>query len=80
MRSIIDGSGRLVVPKPLRDQLGFMPGTELDLAAVDGRLDVTVASRVRVEEAPHGLRLVADPADPLTTEVRGVIERGRSAL
>jgi hypothetical protein len=46
-----------------------------------GRIEVTVASRVRVEEGAHGPRLVADPADPLTTDqVRRIIERGRPAL
>jgi AbrB family looped-hinge helix DNA binding protein len=42
MRTTIDAAGRLVVPKALRDQLGFAPGTELELAAVDGRLEVAV--------------------------------------
>jgi AbrB family looped-hinge helix DNA binding protein len=78
MRTTIDAAGRLVVPKPLRDQLGFTPGTELELDAVDGRLEVAVPSRVRVEQGPHGLRLAADPADRLTAEqVRELMERGR---
>ena len=50
MRATIDADGRLVIPKPLRDQLGFAPGTELELEAVDGRLEVTVASRVLTAE------------------------------
>jgi AbrB family looped-hinge helix DNA binding protein len=78
MRTTIDAAGRLVVPKPLRDQLGFAPGTELELDAVDGRLEVAVPSRVRVEEGPHGPRLAADETDSLTTaEVRELMERGR---
>jgi AbrB family looped-hinge helix DNA binding protein len=78
MRTTIDAAGRLVVPKPLRDLLGFAPGTELELDAVDGRLEVAVPSRVRLEEGPHGLRLTADPADRLTAEqVRELMERGR---
>ena len=78
MRSTIDGAGRLVVPKPLRDELGFQPGTELEMAAVDGRLEISVPSRVRVEDGPHGPRLVADDAEPLTaTDVRALIDRSR---
>jgi AbrB family looped-hinge helix DNA binding protein len=78
MRSTIDAAGRLVVPKPLRDQLGFVPGTEVELDEVDGRLEVTIASRVRVEDGAHGPRLEADAADPLTAdEVRELLERGR---
>jgi len=78
MRTTIDAAGRLVVPKPLREELGFAPGTELELDAVDGRLEVAVPSRVRVERGPHGMRFVAAEHDRLTTEqVRAVIERGR---
>jgi AbrB family looped-hinge helix DNA binding protein len=78
MRVTIDGAGRLVVPKVLRDELGFAAGTELELAAVNGALEVRVPSRVRIEDGPHGLHFVADDADTLTTEqVRELIERGR---
>jgi len=78
MRTTIDAAGRLVVPKPLRDELGFAPGVELELEAVDGRLEVTVPSRVRIEDGPHGVRFAADAGEPLSAdEVRRLIERGR---
>lgn len=78
MKTTIDAAGRLVVPKPLREELGFAPGMELELDAVDGRLEVTAPSRVRVEQGPHGARFVADLDDALTAEqVRAAIERGR---
>lgn len=78
MRATIDGSGRLVVPKALREELGFAPGMELELDAVNGRLEVAVPSRVRIEDGPHGVRFTADATQPLTAEeVRNVIERGR---
>jgi AbrB family looped-hinge helix DNA binding protein len=78
MRTTIDGSGRLVVPKALREELGFAPGMELELDAVNGRLEVAVPSRVRVEDGPHGVRFTADATPALTAdEVRELIERGR---
>ena len=78
MRTTIDAAGRLVVPKALREQLGFAPGLELELEAVDGRLEVAVPSRVRVEEGPHGARFAAEEPGVLTSEhVRSLIERGR---
>jgi AbrB family looped-hinge helix DNA binding protein len=78
MRATIDAAGRLVVPKSLRDELGFLPGAELELTAVDGRLEVVAPTRVRVEDGPHGVRFAADRADALSAEqVRGLIERGR---
>jgi AbrB family looped-hinge helix DNA binding protein len=78
MRTTIDAAGRLVVPKPLRDELGFEPGVELELTAADGRLEVAVPTRVRVEEGPHGVRFTADAVEALDVEqVRRLIERGR---
>jgi len=78
MRTTIDAAGRLVVPKALRDELGFRPGMELELDAVDGRLEVVAPSRVRVEHTEHGPRFVADGAEPLTSvQVREILERGR---
>ena len=78
MRVTIDGAGRLVVPKRVRDELGFAAGTELELAVVNGALEVRVPSRVRIEDGPHGLRFVADGADQLTDEqVRELIEMSR---
>ena len=78
MRTTIDAAGRLVVPKPLREELGFAPGTELEAEAVDGRLEVVVPSRVRIEEGPHGVRFVADTEEKLSAaQVRELMERGR---
>lgn len=78
MRTTIDAAGRLVVPKRLRDQLGFVPGMDLELEAVDGRLEVAVPSRVRIERGPHGVRFAAGEHDRLTGEqVRELIDRGR---
>jgi len=78
MRTTIDGAGRMVVPKPLRDELGLTAGVELDARVVDGRLEVVVPSRVRTEEGPHGLRFAADTETRLSAEdVREVMERSR---
>ena len=78
MKVTIDAAGRLVVPKVLRDELGFAAGTELELSAVNGALEVRVPSRVRVEDGPRGLHFVADGADELTDEqVRELIEKSR---
>ena len=78
MRTTIDMAGRLVVPKAVREQLGFAAGTELDVRAVDGHLEVAIPSRVRVEEGAHGVRFIADTDERLDAEqVREVMERGR---
>ncbi|HZB75122.1 MAG TPA: AbrB/MazE/SpoVT family DNA-binding domain-containing protein [Solirubrobacteraceae bacterium] len=77
MRTTIDAAGRIVIPKQLRDELGFAPGSELELDAVDGRLEVAMPCRLRVETGPHGIRFAAD-AEPLSADdVRAILERGR---
>jgi AbrB family looped-hinge helix DNA binding protein len=45
MRVAIDGAGRVVVPKPLRDQLGISPETPLEIELVDGHLELSVPER-----------------------------------
>jgi AbrB family looped-hinge helix DNA binding protein len=78
MRATIDMAGRLVVPKPIRDQLGFTAGTDLELTAVDGRLEITIPSRVSVDTGAHGVRFVADGDERLDAQqVRELMERGR---
>lgn len=78
MKTTIDAAGRIVVPKAIREELGFAAGTELDLEPVDGRLEVSVRSRVRAEDGPHGVRFAAEKAEPLSAErVRQLMERGR---
>jgi hypothetical protein len=61
MRSVIDKSGCLVVSKALRDELGLVPGTELEIEAVDGRLEVT--ARAGVPRAPRCARALAHRCD-----------------
>jgi AbrB family looped-hinge helix DNA binding protein len=78
MRTTIDTAGRLVVPKRLREQLGFAAGTEVELTAVDGHLEVAIPSRVHVDEGPHGVQFVADTDERLDAgQVRELMERGR---
>lgn len=78
MRTTIDAAGRLVVPKRLRDELGFAAGAELELTAVDGHLEVAIPSRVRVDEGPHGVRFAAETDERLSADqVRALMERGR---
>lgn len=80
MRSTIDVAGRLVVPKPVREELGLSAGTELEVTVVDGRVELEVPTTpMRLEEREHGVVAVADREMPvLTTErVRDTLERVR---
>jgi bifunctional DNA-binding transcriptional regulator/antitoxin component of YhaV-PrlF toxin-antitoxin module len=80
MRVAIDAAGRLVVPKPLRDELGIGGPTELEAAARDGVIELTVADLpARVEERDGTAVIVLDHhVEPLTPdEVRAAIDRVR---
>jgi AbrB family looped-hinge helix DNA binding protein len=82
MRATIDGAGRLVVPKAIRDELGFAAGQELEITAVEGRLEVSApATPMRLEHAKGGLVAGTESGEelpPLTDEmVRETLERVR---
>jgi AbrB family looped-hinge helix DNA binding protein len=78
MRVSIDGAGRIVVPKPLRDELGLSPDTPLEIEVVDGHLELSARHEPpSVVEGPNGL-LVAPTGTPISDEdVRRVLEAAR---
>jgi AbrB family looped-hinge helix DNA binding protein len=59
MKVPIDGVGRLVIPKSLRDDLGITGPTEVELTAADGRLELTVADVPARVEDRDGVRLLS---------------------
>jgi AbrB family looped-hinge helix DNA binding protein len=76
----IDRAGRLVVPKPIREAAGLVPGELLEITFSDGRIEIQPAPRkVRIER--RGELHVAVPVEPgpkLTAEqVRETQERIR---
>lgn len=80
MKTAIDAAGRIIIPKALRDELGLVPGRELDIRARDGALVIeplpTPVTLVR-----RGKRLVAKPTRRLPKltqdEVRAALEGSR---
>jgi len=80
MRVAIDGVGRIVIPKPMRDVLGIDGPTELELTERDGALELTVPYiKAHLEERDGFTVIVPDqPVPQLTTEmVREAIEHSR---
>jgi AbrB family looped-hinge helix DNA binding protein len=80
MRVAIDGVGRIVIPKPMREELGIDGPTELELTQADGKLELTVPYMKAHLEDRHGHTVIVpdQPVPPLTTEmVREVLERVR---
>ena len=80
MRIGIDAVGRLVLPKPLRDELGITGATELEVAARDGVIELVVADvPARVEDRDGSPVIVTEvPVPPLSVEdTRAAIDRVR---
>ena len=80
MRTTIDHAGRLVVPKPLREQLRLAGGTEVEVFVRDDQLVIApVATPMRLVRRGKGTVAVTD--EPLPTlsaeDVRAVIEAQR---
>ncbi|MBI3695552.1 MAG: AbrB/MazE/SpoVT family DNA-binding domain-containing protein [Acidobacteria bacterium] len=48
MRITIDRSGRLVIPKQIRDIAGLWPGVQLDVEYRDGKIEMETVSRVKL--------------------------------
>jgi AbrB family looped-hinge helix DNA binding protein len=66
MRTTIDMAGRLVIPKPLRDQLGLVPG-EVELTADGTALRVEAVGGEGLEERGDRL-LIPAAGEQLTDE------------
>jgi AbrB family looped-hinge helix DNA binding protein len=78
MKVTIDRAGRVVVPKPLRDQLGFSPDVPLEIDVVDGHLELSAPTDVaRVVEGPNGPLVAATDAPISDQEVRHLLEATR---
>ena len=73
----IDAAGRIVVPKAFRDALGLSPGTELEIVAADGTLELSPrATPMRLEgRGASAAAVVDEPMPPLTADqVRTALE------
>jgi AbrB family looped-hinge helix DNA binding protein len=81
MRTTIDAAGRVVIPKPLREELGLAGGEEVDVRVRGGLIELEpVARPVQLVERDGFLaaEIEADDSSPLTaSEVRDLLERLR---
>ena len=82
MQTTIDGAGRLVVPKQIRDRLHLSAGSAVEVSERDGVVEVRpVAAQIEIVETPEGPVATIPEAGPTLTgeEVREALEglRGR---
>lgn len=77
MESTIDRAGRIVVPRKLREELGLVGGTRLEIRVREGRLEIEPAP-TPMRLVRRGKGLVATTSAPLPRlgpdDVRAVLE------
>ncbi len=79
MRVSIDRAGRVVIPKPLRDQLGFSPETPLGAEVVDGRLELSAPYEpAKLTAGLHGPSFAATGTPITGADVRAALEAART--
>lgn len=80
MQTTIDGAGRIVVPKALREAMGLTPGRRIDIALSDGKIEIDLAPAAVDVAVEDGLPVAQPQEDlpPLTGEqVRATVEGTR---
>lgn len=80
MRSTIDSAGRVVLPKALRDRLGLVGGSELDIVEVDGVIEikpVPILARKVMTDVGAVIAADGDVAPMTDDDVRRALERIR---
>jgi AbrB family looped-hinge helix DNA binding protein len=79
MKTTIDGAGRVVVPKALRQAIGLRPGSEVEMRVSDGRIEMEPAPlEVRTER--RGGLLVAVPSAPLPPMAASAVDETVASL
>jgi AbrB family looped-hinge helix DNA binding protein len=77
MEAVIDQAGRIVLPKPIRDALGLLPGTKVDISPYGAGAQIMPAGRTARLVDEHGV-LVAASETPVDDDVVfALIDAGR---
>ena len=70
METTIDGAGRLVIPKDIRERAGLKPGLKLEVEYRDGKVEIEpVRKRVKMVRKGSFWVFHAPGAPPLTHEM-----------
>lgn len=67
MQVTIDRAGRIVVPKPVRNELGLTPGTPLRIEVIEDRIELHPPhTQPAVVDGPYGpvIAPTGSPIDP----------------
>ena len=77
MRVTIDAVGRVVVPKPLRDALGLLPGSAVEISRYGAGLQLVPSGRTARLVDEDGVRVATADATIDDDVVFALIDTGR---
>jgi AbrB family looped-hinge helix DNA binding protein len=78
MEAVIDQAGRILLPKAIRDALGLLPGTKVDISPYGAGVQVVPAGRTARLVEEDGV-LVAAGETPVGDEIIfALIDAGRT--
>jgi AbrB family looped-hinge helix DNA binding protein len=77
MKATVDSVGRIVVPKSLRDALGLLPGTRVDISRYGQGLQVVPAGRTAQLVMEDGVLVATGETSIDDDVVFGLIDSGR---
>jgi AbrB family looped-hinge helix DNA binding protein len=77
METIIDRAGRVVLPKPIRDALGLLPGTKVDISPYGAGAQIVPAGRTARLVDEDGVLVAAGETQVDDATVFALIDAGR---
>src|SRR5215470_6453700 len=77
MEAVIDQAGRIVLPKPIRDALGLLPGTKVDISPYGAGAQVVPAGRTARLVEEDGVLVSAGDTPVDDGVVFALIDAGR---
>ena len=78
MQVSIDRAGRVVVPKQIREELGFSPDRPLEAEVIDGHLELSASYEpAKLVMGPHGPSIAATGTPITDEEIRRTLEAVR---
>lgn len=77
MRTTVDAVGRVVVPKAMRDALGLLPGTKVEITRYGAGLQLTPAGRTARIVSEAGVLVAAGDTIIDDDVVLGLLDAGR---
>ena len=79
MRSTIDQAGRVVIPRQIREELGWEGGEEIDIVLADGSVSISpVMTKMNLVETDDGV--VAVPETELPPLTADVVQRTQDSI